>query len=320
MRLVGVPLWIVVLASCSLKRDVFEGISAGGSPGDAAVAEDAGGRDTSDTSDASPMPDAVATGDAGPDGGPDAMPAALGTRDNPARDCGQLLASALPSAVYWVHGPDSAAPAFQVYCEQQLNGGGWALLENSVRRTDGTTTTFWQFSYDQRLARIGVASPDENYYDGSLYTIGTSYMDVFVDLRGGLAVAATMTASGIDTDAMRFTDPAFVGPEGTGGTGGLLRVYQQQFAAGWSSKDHDGDLYTGPLGGGNCATYYSNVAQHYGTCWYYNLGSDAGESGPPWDFAGPHVENGVLGDLGLALEADGGPYSQVQRIARFTRW
>jgi len=64
---------------------------------------------------------------------------------------------------------------------------------------------------------------------------------------------------------------------------------------------------------------YGNIAQHYGTCWYYNLGGDADS---PFDDGGvgPHVNNSILTPLGLALQPGGGQYSQVHRIARYTRW
>src|SRR3954469_22054650 len=79
-------------------------------------------------------------GDAGIDGAPpDGPPAPLGSKDNPARTCAELNLAKLPSAVYWVRDPAGQSPPFEVYCEQQLDGGGWAMLENSVRRDDGKT-------------------------------------------------------------------------------------------------------------------------------------------------------------------------------------
>jgi hypothetical protein len=237
-------------------------------------------------------------------------PPQLGTRDNPALGCAQLKAAGMPSAVYWTR-PGNAGATFEVYCDHEIDpDGGWALLENSVRRDDGTTMAFWQFEYDARLGERGTLAPDQNYYNGALYLIGTEYMDVFVDLQDKAATVVRMTATGLDPDSMRFTAPAFIS--------GDSLVYEQQFAAGWSAQDFDNDNDVEL----NCATLYSNVAQHYGTCWYYNLGSDADAVGS--DFTdggiGPHVYNDVLTRLGLALQPDDGRYSQVKRIARFTRW
>jgi hypothetical protein len=180
------------------------------------------------------------------------------------------------------------------------------MLFNSVR-TAGETTAFWQIPYAARLDRKGTRSAADNFYDGTLYLIGTSYMDVLVDLQGMLTVAAVMSATGIDPATMRFTQPAL--------TVGNADVYQNQFASGWSSPDFDGD----PSATINCATSFSNVTQHYSSCWSYNLGSDADD--PVLDGGvGPHANNTLLTTLGLALQPGGGTYSQVSRIARFVRW
>ena len=288
MWLAGALSLIVGGTACSLKRTTFTDIN--GEPADA-----------SQIGDTSAASDALAIADA---------PPRLGTQANPAAGCGQLKAAGLPSAAYWVHTPSTSA-TFEVYCDQEIDpGAGWAVLENSVRRDDGTTTPFWQFTYADRLGERGSLAPDQNYYNGALYLIGTEYMDVFVDLQDKTATAVRMTATGLDPETMTFTEPAFIS--------GDNRVYSQQFAAGWAAQDYDNDRDVEL----NCATYYSNVAQHYGTCWYYSLGSDADIDTP--DFTdggvGPHVLNDILTPLGLALQPEGGRYSQVKRIARFTRW
>jgi hypothetical protein len=244
------------------------------------------------------------------DGAVDDVPqidAPLGTMDNPARTCAELRVEAQQSGVYWLRSADAMAPPVEVYCEQQLNGGGWAMVVNSVHQADGTTTAFWQRRYADRLRRFGRPAPDQNYYDGSLYLIGREYMDIFVDLQGTTKVAAIMTATGINPATMQFTMPAFVS--------GNQSVYTAEFASGWSAQDFDGDTSTTS----NCALTYSTVAQHYAACWNYNLGADG--DAPPLDGGvGPHVNGALLTSLGLALQPSGGSYSQVQRIARFTRW
>jgi Fibrinogen beta and gamma chains, C-terminal globular domain len=225
-----------------------------------------------------------------------------------ARTCAELRDAGMPSSVYWVRHPDGTSQPFQVYCEQLLHGGGWAMVFNSVRREDGRTTEFWQFYYVDRLRERGVLAPDQNYYNGSLYLIGREYMDVFTDLQGTTAVAAEMTATGFDSDLMRFAEPMYVR--------GNMNVYGSQFADGWSARDQDFDSD----GVDNCAAVYGNVAQHYRHCWWYNLGADEGlmalDNG-----VGPHVDDRALSSLGLARQPDDeNGYSQVNRIARFTRW
>jgi hypothetical protein len=253
--------------------------------------------------------DAPVIDDAAADGAPvdGAPPGSPGSKDNPAHTCAELNLAKIPSGVYWLSDPAGLSPPFQVYCEQQLNGGGWAMLENSVRRDDGTTTTFWQFKYADRLKQMGTLAVDQNYYNGSLYLIGKDYMDVFVDLQGKTVVAAVMTAAAFNATTMRFSMPSL--------TVGNAQVFNGQFASGWSSQDHDDD--EGATA--NCAVLYGNVAQHYNDCWAYSLGSDADT--PVLDGGvGPHVINVVLTALGLSLQPNGGTYSQVKRIARFTRW
>jgi hypothetical protein len=256
--------------------------------------------------DEGPLGDAAAGGRA--DGsGADAQ-SQLGSEARPAADCSELQGAGVPSGVGWVRHPDGVSPAFEVYCEQELNGGGWAMLYNSVFREDGSTTAFWQFDYAARLGRMGGAAPDDNYYHGALYLVGRDYFDVFTDLAGTTAVAAEVSAEGFDQASM-----AFIAPSKLAGSDG---VFTNQFASGWSSRDHDADTYTE-----NCATRFGNVAQHYSSCWSYNLGADADGEPPFLDGGvGPHVNNGILTELGLAAQPDGGSYSRIQRIARFTRW
>jgi hypothetical protein len=233
--------------------------------------------------------------------------APLGTKDNPARTCAELHVEGQPSGAYWVRSPDATAPPLEVYCEQQLNGGGWAMVANSVRHADGTTTAFWQRKYADRLRRFGMPAADQNYYDGSLYLIGREYMDVFVDLQGMTKVVAIMTATGINPATMQFTAPALVS--------GNQSVYAAEFTSGWSATDFDGDTSTTS----NCAVTYAGVSQHYAACWNYNFGAD-GDMPQLDGGVGPHVNNALLMSLGLALQPSGGNYSQVRRIARFTRW
>lgn len=162
-------------------------------------------------------------------------------------------------------------------------------------------------TYAGAVGWIGALAINQNYYNGALYLAGKEYMDVFVDLQGKTAVAAVMTATGFNATTMQFTAPKL--------TIGNAQVFNGQFAAGWSAQDFDGDAGATA----NCATLYSNIAQHYNDCWAYSLGSDA--DSPALDGGvGPHVINVVLTALGLSLQPSGGTYSQVSRIARFTRW
>lgn len=231
----------------------------------------------------------------------------LGTRQNPAASCGELRGQVGPtSGVYWLHHADPQSPALQVYCEQVLNGGGWALLVNSVLTETGETLAFWQIPYLERFGKRGTAAPDQNYYQGELYLIGRELMDTITDVAGKTVVAAVVTTTGINSNTMKLGEPVLME--------GNAAVFDNHFNAGWSSTDFDGDPY-----GSNCATQYGGVTQHYGACWVYSLGADADA---PFEDGGvgPHVHAPTLAALQLAPQPGGGQYSRVNRIARFTRW
>ena len=190
----------------------------------------------------------------------------------------------------------------------------WAMVFNSVRRDDGSTTAFWKIPYAQRASTKGTAAPDQNYYQGSLYPLGRQYMDVIIDLPGTVKIVAVVDTTGIDPTTMKFQGVS----ARDGSHDGIVGTH---FEGGWSSFDKDFDQ-TMPRPEDNCAVLYESVTQHYGNCWAYNLGSDADE--PHLDGGvGPHVNNMTLTELGLAQQAPAqaaGRYSQVRRIARFTRW
>jgi hypothetical protein len=227
-----------------------------------------------------------------------------GTMADPAESCVELRLAAKPTGVYWLKNPGGGA-AFEGYCDQDRNGGGWALVYRSVR-TAGSTTQFWAISYAQRLGVKGAPMPGANFYAGTLYRSGREYMDTITDLQDKTAIAFVATATGFDTGTMKFTSPAL--------SEGNAEVYGSQFASGWASSDYDNDASPD-----NCATFYSDVTQHYGQCWQYNLGADA--EMPYLDGGvGPHVYNVALTSLSLALESGGVDYSRVNAIERYARW
>jgi len=216
---------------------------------------------------------------------------------------------ATQSGTYYVKNPTSADAAMVnatvlVYCDQVSEGGGWALLYNSV--IGANSSDFWNIPYAGRLGRRGRPSLDSNFYDGSLYqTAATSYLDVIEDLHGKAATEFIARTDGINNTTMRFNNPTLMS--------GFQAAYDSQFAGGWSAPDYDGDT----LATGNCSATYLGVTQHYSGCWNSNLGSDAED--PFLDGgAGPHVHMSALAALMLA--GDGSAYSRVRRISRFVRW
>lgn len=232
-----------------------------------------------------------------------------GSPANAAASCSALLATGVSSSgSYWITNT-AAADAAQAgkpvlaYCDQTTNGGGWALIANSVLSPN--TLDFWSIPYTQRLGRRGQPSLEANFYDGSLYqTTVASYMDVIEDLQGKVAIALVATSSGINNTSMRFGGAAKV----TGNDD----IFQNQFAGGWSAPDYDGDTHAS-----NCATMFNGVTQHYTGCWSYNFGSDADSDSVDGRF-GPHLSR--VSATALGLSNDGTDYTRVRRISRFVKW
>jgi len=218
-------------------------------------------------------------------------------------DCQELYdLGETASGTYWITGNGSTP--YRTYCEQVLYGGGWTLLYNSVGELNGPTRAFWTIAYADRWTRKGAPSLNGNWYDPALYTSGGTYLDVGESTEdGGVAELFTATASGIDATTMALQNPAQV----SGSSG----IYYHQFAAGWSSPDQDYDPQ-----GANCAASYGTT-QHYGTCWVYNLGSDANTPYADSDW-GPHISTTYADTLGLA-HGDDGTYTRLARISRFVR-
>jgi hypothetical protein len=229
--------------------------------------------------------------------------------------CAALLAAGMTlSGSYYVKNPHPADAGLMgmpvlAYCDQVSNGGGWALVHNSVLAP--STLAFWNILYADRLSRRGQPSISEDFYDGSLYqTAAAHYLDVVEDLQGKIVPAFEATSDGISSTTMKFNNPAMVSGSGSSD------AYTAQFASGWSAPDYDGD----PDANANCATAYNNVTQHYAQCWNMNLGSDADSSGGDTtdQGVGPHIGDGIATALGLA--SDGSKYTRVRRLSRFVKW
>ena len=236
------------------------------------------------------------------------LPLVASAQNQTPTSCASILRNGVSdtSGVYTID-PDGAgggAPV-DVYCDMTTDGGGWAMLFNSVGDPGGQTNAFWQIPYAQRLTVKGSPNLGSNFYAGGLYVYGTEYRDNIADLSGNAVDAFKAAVVGFNTGNMRFTSPSLVS--------GNADIYTNQFASGWSSADYDGDLWNS-----QCAQEFGNTTQHYAACFYYNLGSDA--NAPYLDGGwGPHLYTPLLNTLGLPTN-DGSSYSRVNRITRWVRW
>lgn len=254
-----------------------------------------------------PATDAAVKMDAAIDGAMMTMPdaAVLGSQANPATSCVALKnAGSTTSGLYFLK--DVNGTAFKTYCEQELNGGGWALVYRSVGSALGTTTAFWQLTYAERLSRKGDPAVGMNFYEGAVYRLGLEYMDTVTDLQNKTAIVMAANTSGILVSSMRLQDPVKVS--------GSTEIFLSQLAGGWSSSDHDDDPYTG-----NCALVYANGAQHYTSCFVYGLGANGDM---PYDDSGwgPHLRNNEITEFQLYTQPSSATYSRVSAIARYARW
>lgn len=245
------------------------------------------------------------------------------SRERPATSCSDALESGVDrSGVVWVVPPlpdrapplEGAGEPREIYCDQVTQGGGWALIYNSMLGVD--TTWFWRIPHEERLGRFGHPTLTSNFYDGLLYLAGhggngepREYLDVVEDLRGQSAIAVHAEAHAFHDERMAFERPRLLD--------GNEAWFNVHVAAGWSAAGWDGDQERGA----NCAERYQGVTQHYRDCWIMNLGADAGadtDEAYADGRVGPHIHRAIAQALGLA--ADGSHYTRVRRISRFVRW
>jgi len=190
------------------------------------------------------------------------------------------------------------------------------ILYRSVANTSGENVPekndplkFFSIPYAQRLTDKGDCADGSMCYRPSLYTapLGKKLQitDTVVGSDGKERVLMVARISGIDTTTMKVVNPEYIE--------GNRNFFDNQLAAGWAASDYDGDTWSN-----NCASYYSNITQHYGACWVYNLASDADGSlvDQRW---GPHVHAPNLPAGTLAEDGDSSSYVRVRAITRYAK-
>jgi hypothetical protein len=215
------------------------------------------------------------------------------------RACSELPAGA-PTGVYRLQ-PAGRMP-FETVCNTEMPGGPWALVYRSKGAERMQPLEFWKILYSARFQRKGLPLEDF-FYEPNIYAVGTTYRDVIVDVAGKSAVAFEASAASMNPVTMHFVSPLL--------RGGDRRIFESQFAAGWSSLDHDDDPKPS-----NCAFEYGGVTQHYSQCWAYNLGVDEVLTDLKW---GPHMQRQILLELGLTAPGMAA-YPRIGEVTRWAKW
>ncbi|PWA14316.1 hypothetical protein CCH79_00012340 [Gambusia affinis] len=168
------------------------------------------------------------------------------------RDCSDhLLRGKTRSGLYLVT-PDLHSSSFQVYCDMELDGGGWTLLQ---RRQDGSVS--FNRSWVEYQAGFGVL-------DGGEFWLGNNKMHLLTRDRGmelrveledfdGVTEHAQYEHFRVASERLRYR--LTVG--GYSGTAGdalrFSKTYDHNNRA-FTTPDRDNDRYPS----GNCGAYYSS--------------------------------------------------------------
>ncbi|XP_043979638.1 fibroleukin-like, partial [Gambusia affinis] len=168
------------------------------------------------------------------------------------RDCSDhLLRGKTRSGLYLVT-PDLRSSSFQVYCDMELDGGGWTLLQ---RRQDGSVS--FNRSWVEYQAGFGVL-------DGGEFWLGNNKMHLLTRDRGmelrveledfdGVTEHAQYEHFRVASERLRYR--LTVG--GYSGTAGdalrFSKTYDHNNRA-FTTPDRDNDRYPS----GNCGAYYSS--------------------------------------------------------------
>uniref|UniRef100_H3BY65 Fibrinogen like 2 n=1 Tax=Tetraodon nigroviridis TaxID=99883 RepID=H3BY65_TETNG len=168
------------------------------------------------------------------------------------RDCSDyLLRGQTKSRVYLVT-PDLRSKSFPVFCDMELSGGGWTLLQ---RRQDGSVS--FNRSWDQYRSGFGELDGGEFWLGNNRIHLLTRERDMTLrveleDFDGGKGFAE-YSQFRVASERLRYT--LTVGGY-SGNAGNALRFsksYDHHHRA-FTTPDRDHDRYPS----GNCGAYYSS--------------------------------------------------------------
>lgn len=168
------------------------------------------------------------------------------------RDCSDhLLRGGRKSGVYLVN-PDIRSKSFSVFCDMELDGGGWTLIQ---RRRDGSVS--FNRTWAEYRSGFGELDGGEFWLGNNLIHLLTRDRDMVLRVEledfGGVTESAQYEQFRVASERLRYR--LTVG--GYSGTAGdalrFSKMYDHNNRA-FTTPDRDHDRYPS----GNCGAYYSS--------------------------------------------------------------